>query len=71
MTGTCVDRRRLIWVVLVGLSLIALMIPSGAAAASRGARTKATVTHTRTAAGAARHARHYIAFGRKVGVAVG
>ena len=67
MAGTCVDRRRLTWVVLVGLTLIALMMPAGAMASSHGARTRAATKHTRVAGHATQHARHHITFGRKVG----
>lgn len=65
MAGTCVDCRRLWWVVLVGLTLIALMMPAGALASSHGARSGAPARHATAAA--TRQAAHHIRFGRKVG----
>ncbi len=50
MAGACVDRRRLVWLALVGLAVMALVLPAVAAAASPGTRTKVAAKPGRTAA---------------------
>ena len=74
MVGACVDRRRLVSLVLVALAAMALALPVGAMASSLGTGAKAAVKPGRRPALTAHHAgghlraaRQYHEFGRKVG----
>lgn len=66
MIGVRVDPRRLMWLVLIGLALTAVLIPAVASASTKQSRVASATKH------AAKHVsgtRHYREFGRKVGAA--
>ena len=72
MIGAGVDLRRLVWLIVIGLALLAALIPAGASASTRAIHA---ANHVRAAAGAThqagghvRPARQYRELGRKVGV---
>jgi len=72
MFSVCVDRRRLLWVVLVGLTALALAMPVSAMATSLSKPTKISArlagpAAKRHARARVRSARPYHEFGRKVG----